>query len=248
MNAYDYVIVGAGSAGCVLASRLSQDPTCQVALLEAGGEDSASVLRQPNQWPLLWDRAEGWGYATTLQAGYNARIIPCPRGKVLGGTSAINTMIYIRGDSRDFDNWLSMGNTGWGWQDVLPYFLKSEDQQHGASELHGICGPLTVSDQISPNRLSQAFVDAAVAGGHKCNPDFNGTSLEGAGMYQATQRNGERCSTATAFLRPAGERKNLHVITNARTLKVVLSGDRATGVVPTRVIGCYSINCKFLFP
>lgn len=230
MNAFDYVIVGAGSAGCVLAARLSQDPACEVAMLEAGGEDKSPALRQPNQWPLLWDRAEGWGYTTTMQSGYNQRSIPCPRGKVLGGSSAINTMIYIRGDSRDYDHWREMGNAGWGWQDVMPYFLKSEDQQRGASALHGVGGPLSVSDQISPNRLSQAFVDAAVACGHRRNPDFNGASSEGAGMYQVTMRHGERCSTATAFLKPARGRRNLHIMTNARTLRVVMEGDRATGV------------------
>jgi choline dehydrogenase len=230
MQTFDYVIVGAGSAGCVLAARLSEDAACQVALLEAGGEDFSPALRQPSQWPLLWERAEGWGYSTTLQSGYNLRSILCPRGKVLGGTSAINAMMYIRGDSRDYDNWRDVGNAGWGWQDVLPYFLKSQDQQRGASALHGVGGPLAVSDQISPNRLSQAFVDAAVACGHRRNPDFNGASSAGAGLYQVTMRNGERCSTATAFLKPVRERKNLYIFTNARTLRVVIDGDRATGV------------------
>jgi len=230
VKTFDYVIVGAGSAGCVLAARLSQDPACQVALLEAGGEDHAPAVHQPNQWPLLWDRAEGWGYTTTMQSGYNLRSIPCPRGKVLGGTSSINAMMYIRGDSRDYDHWRDLGNVGWGWSDVLPYFLRSQDQQRGASALHGVGGPLAVSDQISPHRLSQAFVDAAVADGHRLNPDFNGPSSEGAGMYQVTMRNGERCSTATAFVKPVRERKNLHIMTHARTLRVVLEGDRATGV------------------
>lgn len=230
MKEFDYVIVGAGSAGCVLAARLSQDPACQVALLEAGGEDHAPVIRQPNQWPLLWDRAEGWGYATTLQAGYNLRSIPCPRGKVLGGTSAINAMMYIRGNAQDYDHWRDLGNDGWGWQDVLPYFLKSEDQQRGASAIHGVGGPLPVADQVSPSRFSQAFIEAAVAAGHQRNLDFNGTSQEGAGFYQVTQRDGERCSSATAFLKPVRDRKNLHVITHARTLRIAIDGDRATGV------------------
>ena len=227
---YDYIIVGAGSAGCVLAARLSQDPACQVALLEAGGEDSAPALRQPNQWPLLLDGAEDWGYSTTLQTGYNLRNIPYPRGKVLGGTSSINVMIYIRGDARDYDHWRDLGNPGWGWQDVLPYFLKSEDQQHGASALHGAGGPLTVSDLIAPHHISSAFVDAAVAAGHARTMDFNGGTPAGAGLYQVTMRNGERCSTANAFLQPARKRSNLRTITHARVLRVVMEGDRASGV------------------
>ena len=229
-KSYDYVIVGAGSAGCVLADRLSKDPACRVALLEAGGENQAHRLMQPNQWPLLWDGPENWGYATTLQSGYGLRSIPYPRGKVLGGTSAINAMIYIRGDAQDYNHWRDLGNPGWGWQDVLPYFLKSEDQQRGASALHGTSGLLTVSDQPSPSVMSKAFVDAAQAAGHVRTDDFNCGSPEGAGLYQVTMRNGQRCSTATAFLNPSRSRDNLHVMTHARTLRIVIEGNRATGV------------------
>lgn len=230
MVSADYVIVGAGSAGCVLAARLSEDASCEVALLEAGAEDHSHDIRQPSQWPLLWDSAENWGYATTLQAGYNLRSIPCPRGKVLGGTSSINIMIYIRGDPRDFDHWREQGNEGWGWSDVLPYFIKSEDQARGASSLHGVGGPLAVSDQPSPSPLAHAFIDAAVACGHRRNPDFNGEYRDGAGLYQVTIRGGERCSTATAYLTPSRERRNLRTITRARALRVVIEGDRAIGV------------------
>jgi choline dehydrogenase len=230
MTSADYVIVGAGSAGCVLAAKLSEDDSCEVALLEAGGEDCAPSVQQTSQWPLLWDSAENWGYSTTLQPGYNLRSIPCPRGKVLGGTSSINAMVYIRGDPLDFDHWRDLGNPGWGWSDVLPFFKKAEDQSRGPSAWQGSGGPLTVSDPVMPSRLALAFIEAAGACGYRRNPDFNGQYRDGAGLYQTTTRDGRRCSTAKAYLHPVRQRPNLRTITLARALRLLLAGDRAVGV------------------
>ncbi|MCW5634619.1 MAG: GMC family oxidoreductase N-terminal domain-containing protein [Rubrivivax sp.] len=226
----DIVIVGAGSAGCVLAARLSEDPACRVTLIEAGGEADSDVVRQPSQWPLLWDREENWGYSTTAQRGYALRSILCQRGKGLGGSSAINAMIVIRGDAHDFDHWRDLGNPGWGWRDVLPYFIRSEDHVLGASAWHGAGGPLAVTAPTSPNPIAHAFVDAAVACGHRRNPDFNGEHRDGAGLYHLSVRDGVRCSAAAAYLRPAMARPNLEVLTKARALRVALDGDRAVGV------------------
>lgn len=230
VNGSDIVIVGAGSAGCVLAARLSEDPACRVTLIEAGGDGDSSVVRQPSQWPLLWDREENWGYSTTVQAGYALRSILCQRGKGLGGSSAINAMIVIRGDPHDFDHWRELGNPGWGWRDVLPYFIRSEDHELGASAWHGTGGPLAVTAPTAPNPIAQAFVDAAVACGHHRNRDFNGERRDGAGLYHLSVRDGVRCSTAAAYLRPARARPNLKVITQARALRVVLDADRAVGI------------------
>lgn len=229
-EAADIVIVGAGSAGCVMAARLSEDPARKVILIEAGGETQSARVRQPSQWPLLWDDAENWGYATTLQAGLGLRSLPYPRGKALGGTSAINAMIVMRGDPLDFDNWRDLGNPGWGWSDVLPYFMRLEDHVLGASALHGVGGPLTVSAQSSPSPITQAFIQAALASGHRLNHDFNGEHLDGAGLYHVSIRNGERCSTAVAYLGPALGRPNLHVIQRARALGIHFEGDRAAAV------------------
>lgn len=229
-DAADIVIIGAGSAGCVMAARLSEDSGRQVVLIEAGDESQSMRMRQPNQWPLLWDDAENWGYGTTLQAGLGLRSIPYPRGKALGGTSAINAMIAMRGDPQDFDHWRDLGNPGWGWSDVLPYFKRLEDHVLGPSVLHGVGGPLTVSAQSSPSPITQAFIEAAVASGHRPNGDFNGEHLDGAGLYHLSIRNGERCSTAVAYLGPAAERSNLRVIQRARVLRIHFEGDRAAGV------------------
>ena len=229
-NGADIVIVGAGSAGCVLAARLSEDQARRVTLIEAGGDGDSNVVRQPSQWPLLWDREENWGYSTTVQSGYALRSILCQRGKGLGGSSAINAMIVIRGDPHDFDHWHDLGNPGWGWSDVLPYFIRCEDHVLGASALHGAGGPLPVTAPTAPNPIAHAFVDAAVACGHRRNSDFNGEYRDGAGLYHLSVRDGVRCSTAAAYLRPAMTRPNLEVITRARALRVVLDGDRAVGV------------------
>ena len=226
----DIVIVGAGSAGCVLAARLCEDPNRHVVLIEAGRQAQSLHVRQPSQWPLIWDDAENWAYSTKLQAGLALRAIPYPRGKALGGTSAINAMIAMRGDPMDYDHWRNLGNPGWGWGDVLPYFKRLEDHVLGPSDLHGTGGPLTISAQNSPNPITQAFIQAAMACGHRPNPDFNGAQQDGVGLYHTTIRNGERCSTAKAYLEPAMGRPNLHVIEGARALQIHFEGDRAVAI------------------
>jgi choline dehydrogenase len=226
----DYVVVGAGSAGCVLASRLSADPACTVALLEAGGEDDSPHVARPADWPLLWDRAENWGYVTALQSGLGLRAITYPRGKVLGGSSSINLMIYVRGDPKDFDTWRDLGNPGWGWDDVLPYFRKLENYPDGSSELHGRGGPQYVSSQDSPHARSRAFIEAATQCGHVPIADFNGHSRLGVGLWHLTTRDRVRHSTARAYLEPARGRPNLRVHTRAHVLRLLLSGSRADGV------------------
>lgn len=230
MDFADVVIVGAGSAGCTLAARLTESGARRVVVLEAGGNNEAAQVRQPSLWPALWDTAHNWGYSTTLQPGYGGRSIAYPRGKGLGGTSAINTMIYIRGDARDFDHWRDEGNPGWGWSDVLPLFLKSEDQARGTSARHATGGPLHVSDLQDPCAASLSFIEAAAQCGYSPNPDFNGETQLGAGLYQVTADSAGRVCTARAFLAPAMQRANLRVITRARTLRVLYDGRKATGV------------------
>jgi len=224
---YDYIIVGAGSAGCVLANRLTEDPTAKVLLLEAGGPDKKQEIHMPAAFSKLFKTECDWAYYTAPEPRLNNRSLYWPRGKVLGGSSSLNAMIYIRGHRTDYDHWRDLGNSGWGYDDVLPYFKKSEDQERGPSEYHGVGGPLHVSDLRSPNPLSQAFVEAGEQAGFKRNPDFNGAAQEGFGLYQVTQWQGKRHSAAAAFLRPAMTRSNLTVKTNVQVFDIIFEGNRA---------------------
>ncbi|MER6346303.1 GMC family oxidoreductase [Streptomyces sp. NPDC001595] len=230
MSMYDYVIVGAGSAGCVLAARLSEDPGARVALIEAGGPDSAQEIHVPAAFPQLFKSGLDWDLDSDPEPGLGGRRTYLPRGKVFGGCSSVNAMIYIRGNRADFDGWAAAGATGWGYDDVLPYFKRSEDNERGEDAFHGTGGPLTVSDGRSGHPLPSAFVQAAVQAGHKTNDDFNGETQFGVGRYQLTQRGGMRCSTAVAYLHPALARPNLTVLSMARAHRVLIEGGRATGV------------------
>ena len=224
---YDYIIVGAGSAGCVLANRLTEDPTVKVLLLEAGGKDSNSAIHMPAAFAKLFKTPCDWAYYTEPEAQLGSRNLYWPRGKVLGGSSSMNAMIYIRGHRNDYDSWRNLGNFGWGYADVLPYFKKSEDQELGASDYHGVGGPMRVSNQRCLNPLSETFMEAAQQSGYQRNPDFNGASQEGFGAYQVTQREGRRNSAAVAFLRPAMSRRNLTVRTDVQAFDIVFEGKRA---------------------
>ena len=227
---FDYVIVGAGSAGCVLAARLSEDPAVQVLLIEAGSPDTAMEIHVPAGFPKLYKSKWDWDFQTDPEPQLDGRTVYLPRGRMLGGSSSMNAMIYIRGNRLDYDEWEGLGLEGWGWADVLPYFLKAEDNERGASELHGAGGPLRVSDGRSKHPLMDAWLEAAEQAGLPPNPDFNGPRQDGIGYYQLTQRNGMRCSAAVAYLHPALERTNLHLITSAQTTRLLLEGSRVVGV------------------
>ncbi len=230
-STFDYIIVGAGSAGCVLANRLTASGRHRVLLLEAGGEDRNPWIHIPLGYYKHFTNAKiNWLYETTPGPEWVKRAVPQPRGKVLGGTSAINGMVYIRGQAEDYDHWRQLGNTGWSYEDVLPYFRKSEDQQRGADHYHGVGGPLAVSDVYESHPLAEAYIEAAVQAGYKRNPDFNGASQEGFGPTQWTTRKGRRSSTAVGYLRPARKRANLAVATNAHATRLLFDGARATGV------------------
>jgi choline dehydrogenase-like flavoprotein len=228
---FDTVIVGGGSAGCVLANRLSADSARRVCLVEAGPEDRSPLIEIPaGMLGTIPRRGVNWAYQTEPQAGLGGRRGYQPRGRVLGGSSAINAMIYMRGHRSDYDDWAALGNPGWSYADVLPVFRRSEDQARGADAFHGTGGELAVSDLASPVAASRAFVEAAVATGLPRNGDFNAAEQEGAGLYQVTQRRGRRCSAAAAFLHPVRARSNLTVLTGRRATGIRLDGGRATGV------------------
>lgn len=228
---FDYVIVGAGSAGCTLANRLSEDPSVSVCILEAGGPDKNPLIHAPIGFAFFGEKSPlNWRFETVPQKHLNGRTGHQPRGRTLGGSSSINAMIYIRGSRHDYERWAQSGATGWGWNDVLPYFKKAEDNERGADDFHGAGGPLSVSDLRFKNPLSDIFLEAARELQLPRNADFNGETQEGMGYYQVTQRDGQRCSTARAYLHPALERENVTVITDAHTERVAFDGNRARGV------------------
>ncbi|MGI9408279.1 MAG: GMC family oxidoreductase [Hyphomicrobiaceae bacterium] len=230
-DTYDYIVIGAGSAGCVLANRLSASGRHKILLLEAGPPDRNPWIHIPLGYGKLFKNARlNWMYETEPEPNLGGRRIFQPRGKVLGGSSSINGLVYIRGQAEDFDHWRQLGNTGWSYDDVLPYFLRAEDQERGANDHHGIGGPLAVSDQRDTHPLADAFIAAGVATGLPRNDDFNGARQEGIGYFQTTSRNGVRCSTATGYLKPARARKSLNIVTGAHVERILFNGRRAMGV------------------
>lgn len=233
-DGYDYVVVGAGSSGCVLAARLSQDPDVRVALIEAGGADTADEIHIPAAFGALFKSEWDWDLDSEPEPELHGRRAYLPRGKMLGGCSSMNAMIYIRGNRADYDQWAADGAVGWSYDDVLPYFKRAEANERGADDFHGADGPLTVSESRSMNPLCDAWVNAAVDAGYTHNKDFNGADQLGVGRFQVTQRGGMRCSTAVSYLHPVMDRPNLTVLTDTHTNRVLFEGTRAVGVEVSR--------------
>ncbi len=236
---FDYIIIGAGSAGCVLANRLSADPKAQVCLVEAGPTDHGFPQKLLIDLPsgilsVIMNPRYNWSYAYETGEALGNHAVPCPRGRVLGGTSAINGMVYIRGHRRDYAGWVEKGADGWSYDEVLPYFKKSENYQHGASEFHGAGGELDVQDQRDPNPVGEPAMTAATQLQYRRTDDFNGAEQDGFGYWQVTQKRGARASTARAFLDPARPRRNLTIVTDALTERIDLEGKRAVGVTVRR--------------
>jgi choline dehydrogenase len=228
---YDFVIVGAGSAGCALANRLSANPRHSVALVEAGGKDSSPWIHIPvGYFKTIKNPALNWMYRTEADPGLNGRALNWPRGKTLGGSSSINGLLYVRGQPQDYDHWRQLGNTGWSWQDVLPYFRRAESWEGGENELRGGSGPLTVSRSNRSWPIVDAWVEAAQAAGFPYNDDYNADDQYGVGYFQLTARKGLRCSSAKAYLKPVRNRKNLDIITEVLTTRVLFDGKRAAGI------------------
>jgi choline dehydrogenase-like flavoprotein len=227
---YDYVIVGAGSAGCVLAARLSERPEVKVALIEAGPPDTAQEIHIPAAFPQLFKTQYDWDFLTEPEPQLDGRRVYLPRGRMLGGSSSMNAMVYIRGNRADYDGWAKGGATGWEYDSVLPYFIKAEANERREDQFHGTQGPLSVCEGRSMSPLMAAFVEAAKQAGYPENRDFNGATQDGVGLYQCTQRNGMRCSTAVAYLHPAMERPNLTVITGGLASRILFDGARASGI------------------
>jgi choline dehydrogenase-like flavoprotein len=226
----DYLIVGAGSAGCVLAARLSEDPDVNVLLVEAGGPDSIPELHVPAAFPAVFKSSLDWDLLGEQEPGLGGRRLYLPRGRVIGGSGSVNAMIYLRGHRVDFDEWAAAGCDGWAYDDVLPYFKRAEDNERGADAFHGVGGPLSVSDSRSMHPLIEAMLEASVQAGYERIPDLNVDRPEGVSRFQLTQRGGFRCSTADAYLNPALERDNLEVISGAFVQRIAFEGDRAVGV------------------